>query len=322
MIRLPSGSTNQSAENSPRKKRNFVGYSILAGIIYAVLGTSARTAAQTVVGSNFENKTIAPFNTEMCCGNSISVIRPSFPARSGSYAVELKWHQKNYQGTRSSRGVEATTSERGQKETWYGFSFYLPDNAFPRNKTMIIAQQIAWHQQCQTDKTTVLYVKPDELGINGYSGNGSTLTDRVGGALTNNVPRNRWVDVVIHTIFSRSNKGLLEVWFDGAPQSQPTLKLENINIGTGCWSGDTLTYGEYAKFGIYAWDTKNYTVGESRTIYFDNVSYLTSANPSGFNLVNPASANFRLMRLKHQQRLMRQRRLKRNQVEPLWKDRP
>jgi hypothetical protein len=311
VFKLPSGSKSQSADSHQRESWHLLGSWILAGIIYSIIGTSSCTTAQTVVetvvGSNFENGVIEPFNPEVCCGNSVSVIRPSFPARSGSSAVELKWSQKNYKGTRSSRGVEATTRERGQKETWYGFSFYLPDNAFPRDKTMIIAQQIAWHQQCPTDKTTVLYVKSDEVGINGYSGNGSTLTDRVGGALTNNVPRDRWVDVVIHTIFSRSNKGLLEVWFDGAPQSQPTLKLENINIGTGCWSGDTLTYGEYAKFGIYAWDTKNYTVGESRTIYFDNVSYLTDANPTGFDLVNPASANFRLMRSIRQKQIRQQR---------------
>jgi hypothetical protein len=321
VFRLPSGSTNQSAEIYQRKAWIFAGFWIFAGILYGVLGTSSRATAQTVVGSNFENGAISPFKTEVCCGNSISIVKTPFPARSGSQAVELKWYQKNYQGNRITRGVEAITGEKGKKETWYGFSFYLPSNGFPRDKTLIIAQQNAWHQQCQTDKTTVLYVKPDELGINGYWGYGFDLKGRVGGPLTTNIPRDRWVDVVIHTIFSRSNQGLLEVWFDGAPQTQPTLKLENINIGTGCWSGDTLTYGQYAKFGIYAWDTKNYTVGESRTIYFDNVSYLTAASPTGFNLVNPASANFRLMRLKYQQR-MRQQRLRKNKEEPLWKDRP
>jgi hypothetical protein len=322
VFRIPSGSTNQSEESHLRKTWNFSGCWIFVGILHGVLGTPSCTTAQTVAGSNFENGAIDPFKTEVCCGNSISAIKTPFPARSGSQAVELKWHQKNYQGNRISRGVEATTSERGKKETWYGFSFYLPGSSFPHNKSLIIAQQNAWEQRCQTDKTTVLYVTPDELGIHGYWGYSFDLKGRVGGALTKNIPRDRWVDVVIHTIFSRSNKGLLEVWYDGAPQGQPTLKLENINIGTGCWSGDTLTYGQYAKFGIYAWDTNNYTVGESRTIYFDNVSYLTAASSTGFNLVNPASANFRLMRLKHQQHLMRQQHLRKNQKDSFWKDRP
>jgi Polysaccharide lyase len=295
VVNLPSRSNIQPAERQQRTRLSLRGWWGLAIISYGVLSVSACTAAQTVIGSNFESGTIDPFNSEQCCGNSVSVIKPSFPARSGNYAVELKWHQKNYQGTRSSRGVEVNSSERGQKETWYGFSFYLPSRGFPQDKTMIIAQQIAWHQQCSSDKTTVLYVKSNELGVNGYWGNGSTLKGRVGGALTANVPRDRWVDIVIHTIFSRSNKGLLEVWYDGARQTQPTLKLENINIGTGCWSGDMLTYGEYAKFGIYAWE------GESRTIYFDNISYLTAAHSNGFALVNPASANFRL-RTQHQKR--------------------
>jgi hypothetical protein len=312
VVNLPFRSNIQPTERRQSARLNLRSGWGLAIIAYGVLGVSACTTAQTVVGSNFESGTITPFNPEKCCGNEVSVIKPSFPARSGNYAVELKWHQKNYQGTRSSRGVEANSSERGQKETWYGFSFYLPSRGFPQDKTMIIAQQIAWHQQCSSDKTIALYVKSsNELGVNGYWGNGSTLKGRVGGALTANVPRDRWVDIVIHAIFSRSNKGLLEVWHDGAPQTQPTLKLENINLGTGCWSGDMLTYGEYAKFGIYAWDTKNYTAGESRTIYFDNISYLTAGNSNGFALVNPASANFRL----------RTKRLKRQPLE-LWKDRP
>jgi hypothetical protein len=268
-------------------------------IMCGSFGIAAVAAAQTQIQSNFENGSISPFRTEVCCGNSISVINTPFPARSGSRAVQLKWYQQNYQGNRITRGVEVTTRERGAKETWFGFSFYLPDGEFPRDKSLIIAQQNAWHQSCQTDKTTVLYVSPKELGIHGYWGYGFKLNGRVGGALTTDIPRDRWVDVVIHTIFSRSNKGLFEVWFDGAPANRPTLKLTNINIGTGCWSGDTLNYGQYAKLGIYAWDTTNYTVGESRTIYFDNVTYLTSGHASGFSLVNP----FNLRRLTRQRNL-------------------
>ncbi|MBC8043382.1 MAG: T9SS type A sorting domain-containing protein [Rhizobacter sp.] len=37
--------------------------------------------------------------------------------------------------------------------------------------------------------------------------------------------------------------------------------------------------GTYQKFGIYAWDPSNYTPNERRTIWFDNVAYITG-NPT------------------------------------------
>lgn len=323
-MNLPSSNQIHSEEKYCGMGCKSFGVWVLAAIACGAIGISSKVEAQTVIGSNFENGSITPFTSEGCCGNSTTVLDTTFPARSGGYATELKWYQQNYQGTRTSRGIEASTNDRGKKETWYGFSFYLPDQGFPKDKSMIIAQQIAWHPNCPTDKTITLYVKPDEIGVNGYSGDGSTLKGRVGGALTKNIARNRWVDVVIHAIFSRSSQGQLEVWFDGATQTQPTLQLRNINLGTGCWVGDTLSYGTYAKFGIYAWDTKHYTKGESRTVYFDNVSYLPSAHTNGFELVNPASANFRRMRSnrQNQMRLRRQRSPRKTSPESLWKDRP
>ena len=42
------------------------------------------------------------------------------------------------------------------------------------------------------------------------------------------------------------------------------------------------------KIGMYNFDSDNYTPGETRTIYYDNVSMLADEGEAGFMRVNPA----------------------------------
>jgi hypothetical protein len=41
------------------------------------------------------------------------------------------------------------------------------------------------------------------------------------------------------------------------------------------------------KFGMYNPDDANYTSGEPRTIFYDDVSQLDAASPTGWDMVNP-----------------------------------
>jgi hypothetical protein len=41
------------------------------------------------------------------------------------------------------------------------------------------------------------------------------------------------------------------------------------------------------KFGMYNFDDANYTAGETRTIYYDNVSQLVGNPPNAWAVVNP-----------------------------------
>jgi hypothetical protein len=110
--------------------------------------------------------------------------------------------------------------------------------------------------------------------------------------IASSIPRDTWVRLVCHFSVSHSSAGFIQVWWNGAAQSSPTYNAANINFGFGEWVGDTLRsdgdYGVFGsdldnmvrlKFGMYCWDTANYTSGESRVVYYDNVVHI-NGNPS------------------------------------------
>ena len=245
------------------------------------------TAHAQVIANDFESGTLSPFRLEGCCED---IINPPFGTRDGSRAIRFRWEQQHYNGTRSTRGVEAAHRDRIRKEGWYGFSVYLPSNEFPSNKNSIIGQLVAWHPNCETEKTIVFALRNNQLNVDGYWGFGFDLRGQETGTLTQNMPRDRWVDIVIQARVSRNNQGLMRVWFDGAPESQPSFEATNINLGTGCWQGDELQFGLYPKFGQYNYDSRNYTPGEVRVSYYDSIKFTQTPQANGFSLVNPGGA--------------------------------
>lgn len=110
--------------------------------------------------------------------------------------------------------------------------------------------------------------------------------------IANDIRRDAWKPVIIHFVASRQNAGLIEVWYAGAGKSAPTYRATNINFASGVWSGDSLDSSIGGnmiklKFGMYCYDQDDYTTGETRVVYFDNVSMLKNNPTNAWEAVNP-----------------------------------
>lgn len=257
--------------------------------------TTSTLTGQTL-GEDFEDGSLAPFGLEVAAGNLAEIITPSgFAARAGSKVQHLKWFQANSDGTRATRSVEGTSGSANPRitgEGWYAFSFYLPANAPVPGKAMVLGQIDGWDASLpDTNITVTIGVEANgKLVLEGAYGvgDGGKATN-VYTALAPVLATGSWHDVILHCKFSRASAGILTAWVDGAPETTPTVNYTGINLGNGAWSDDaTLTTGACIKWGPDCWDSANFTAGESREVYYDEIAYQVG-NPAGsFNLVKPA----------------------------------
>ncbi|MFA6286515.1 MAG: heparin lyase I family protein [Opitutaceae bacterium] len=259
---------------------------------FSILGLGS-LHAQTEA-EDFEDGSISPFSLEISSGNLSEIITPAgFPARAGTKVHHIKWYADNYNNDRPSRSVEGNSATRTRitGEGWYGFSFYCPESFPAPGKEVVLGQLHAWHalQTTPNITVTVFVRKTGELVLEGAYGDGTGgKTVTVYTTLAPKLTKGGWHDVVLYVKYSNNNTGILKVWLDGAPETAPTASFTGINLGNGAWTGNTMTYGTYIKWGPYCWDNANYTPGESREIYYDEIAYQTG-NPAGsFNLVKPS----------------------------------
>ena len=250
---------------------------------------SAQTARE-----NFEDGSLAPFLVEISAGNVSQIVTPTgFNARAGTKVHRIVWYADNYAGTRASRSVEgASGSPRITEDGWYGLSFYAPESFPVPGKRMDLAQIICWHSSAPTNGPTIgIHTSPaGELFIDGrygFSADMGAITAT--GVLTPKLKKGVWHDVIIYAKFARNGTGALRAWLDGASLSAPTVDINGINLGNGAWNTDTqMTYGGYIKWGPYCWDSANYTPGEAREIFYDEIAYQVGNPANGFDLIKPA----------------------------------
>ncbi len=263
-----------------------------------LLSASAGLGAPLSYDADFEDQTMGGFKVEGSPGNEANIVEVNSGARSGTHALQLQWKAANYAGTRSSRGIElagVVEGTRAKGESWFGFSIKIPSEGFPADKDFIFAQLIAWHPACETNKTIALSVVKNQVFVRAYfkpvagpHGEGEVVVDEV---VLPNPPRDQWIDVVIHSKLSQSGTGFLRVWMLDDPALRPRLDKTGINLGGGCFDGqESMTYGVYAKVGMYNYDVANFTPNESREIWFDAVRFINQGARDGFQLVHPAQS--------------------------------
>ncbi|HEY9248231.1 MAG TPA: heparin lyase I family protein, partial [Rariglobus sp.] len=176
---------------------------------------------------------------------------------------------------------------------WYGFSFYAPESFPAPGKAMVLGQLHGYHSLLPNANVTVTLVLDvaGKLIVEGTYGTGTSVSDSETTVYTTIAPKltkGGWHDVILYVKYSNNNTGALKVWLDGAPETAPTASFTGIKLGNGGWTGNTMTYGTYIKWGPYCWDSANYTTGETREIYYDEIAY-QAGNPAGsFNLVKPS----------------------------------
>jgi Polysaccharide lyase len=167
--------------------------------------------------------------------------------------------------------------------------FYLPTPGFPLDKTLGIAQIFSLGG-CSS-WAAMLQVHNNELWIE-HRGNCASPAEYQA-RLATNLPRNTWLPIVMHFVASHMGAGTLEIWFGDAvcSPSKPTYRKTGINFAFGDWTGDSLTQADSnqigLKFGMYNFEDGNYTTGETRTIYYDNVSHLVGNPANAFATVKP-----------------------------------
>ncbi|WP_192457758.1 PKD domain-containing protein [Musicola keenii] len=206
----------------------------------------------------------------------------------GETAIKVKWFQSAYNGTRMTKGAEMCSPINIYKEAWIGFMFYLPANGYPTDKEAGMFQ-IFEAGGCSS-WAGMLTIVNNSLRI-AHRGACGSATQKI---IVADLTRDAWIPVVIHLVASHQSEGQLQIWVGDAAQNAPTYSVTGINLGFGDWNDDELASGSqlYFKFGQYDYDTSNYTDGETRTSYYDNVHILGTAADNGWSAVHPTASSF------------------------------
>jgi hypothetical protein len=243
---------------------------------------AVKTNTATHKETGFEDGTIAPYT--ICTTQNPNYGQPF--TKDGQKCMKFYWTQVGFDGTRMDKGAEACSDLDIYKEGWFGFHFYLPATGYPNNKETGIAQIFAEHG-CSS-WAAMLIVRNNKL----YLQHRSACVNPTEVLIANDIQRDAWKPVIIHFKASQQNAGLMEVWYAGAGKGSPTYKATNINFAWGVWSGDVLNSAVAdnmikLKYGMYCYDSANYTTGESRVVYFDNVSQVNGNPTNAWETVHP-----------------------------------
>ena len=256
-------------------------------LVSAVMLTSAAVAGDvntsTQKSTDFEDINLTPFS--VCTTQSPNYVQPF--NKNGANCAKFYWTQTGYDGTRMTKGAEACSDLNLYKDGWYAFKIYVPSSGYPYNKAATVGQ-IFCEGGCSS-WAAMFEIRNNDLWIEHRNACVTPTLARI----ATGIPRDTWIRLVCQFRVSHVNAGFIKVWWNGAAQSSPTYSATNINFGFGDWdsndtlisAGDSGVFGSGTdnmvrlKLGMYCWDTANYTSGESRVVYYDNVVHI-SGNPA------------------------------------------
>lgn len=249
-------------------KRATLGYLslgvVLGGLsLVAAAGELRLTESDLLFGSSFESGHL-PERDWNVSGNSPDV--SSAEKRSGRYAVKSYLHRyQSATGHRTEVRAKAPAPVKG-KDTWYGFSIYLPA-PYPRDEvgeTLVQWQATPDPGESYGNPPIALQVK-DGRWVLRNNWNPTQPTIKSGQKQANyqlGTPEtNKWTDWVFRIRWSYGSDGIIEVWKNGTRVLNKT--------GPNCYNDKTMPY---FKMGIYKakWRSKVGDVVE-RTVYHDEV---------------------------------------------------
>ena len=160
------------------------------------------------------------------------------PAREGDHAMRFEWRRAHHGGGNTSKKAHLIGyREDGRTERWYGFSVYFPEDGMGRDSLPEIFAQ--WHGSPDRDlgepwrqPPAALAVIDDRLRFSYKSDPDWISTSRGRELPLDNidlgpVPKDRWVDFVVHARWSPEGEGLVEIWIDG----ERVVERRGIAIG-------------------------------------------------------------------------------------------
>jgi len=203
--------------------------------------------------------------------------------RNGSTAGRFEINKSDPEIWGGNRTEMSQAQSTTQEEGWYGFSQYFPGTYISDSTGEVIGQ---WHDKEDVGETasrspsnTLLTADnrikwmarwdADKIMDSGFS-DGLVYID------LGPIPKNKWIDWVIHIKFSHTNTGIVEVWKDGVKV------IDRINM-PNAYNDDNYPY---FKFGVYKW--KWGTAASQRIIYYDEVR-IGNSN-SSYDEVKPSSS--------------------------------
>ncbi|SEK49536.1 Por secretion system C-terminal sorting domain-containing protein [Aquimarina amphilecti] len=257
-------------------------FSIIFGIFLLFTNTSK---AQILVSHDFDNGNLGPFN--VCTTQN-----PNY-SKVVNGRLKTWWTSEGYNGTRMDKGAEACGDQwTTYKEGWYGMNLELGSD-YPKNKKAGIAQIFGFIPGFWSWES-MLQVENGDLTIIHRSNGGSS--SNVEEVVYSNFPYETEVPIVIHFILSNQNKGEFEIWVNGVSE----YRKSNINFGFGNFDSNDVKIGNadqdfgsesagsltVLKMGQYNFQDTEYETNETRTVYYDNVSWYNG--PNGYDIVNPS----------------------------------
>ncbi|WP_299180005.1 carbohydrate-binding protein [uncultured Aquimarina sp.] len=261
-------------------------YSISIILVIFLLLTNT-SKAQILVSHDFDNGNLGPFN--VCTTQN-----PNY-SKVVNGRLKTWWTSEGYNGTRMDKGAEACGDQwTTYKEGWYGMNLELGSD-YPKNKKAGIAQIFGFIPGFWSWES-MLQVENGDLTIIHRSNGGSS--SNVEEVVYSNFPYETEVPIVIHFILSNQNKGEFEIWVNGVSEYRKT----NINFGFGNFDSNDKKIGNadedfgsesagsltVLKMGQYNFQDSEYETNETRTVYYDNVSWYNG--PNGYDIVNPSEA--------------------------------
>ena len=239
------------------------------------LGGIASAQAQDLMSSDFDGSSLEPFH--VCTTQS-----PNY-SRIVDGRLKTFWQESSYNGTRMTKGAEVCAADwHTRKEGWYGMTMNLGSD-YPSDKTAGVAQIFQFVNESFWTWAAMLLIDDGDLTIL-HRPNGGTSSN-VEEVVYADFPKNQDFNIIIHFIVSNQNNGELQIWVDGVSRYHKT----NINFGFGTWNSNDVQTGDYTyvdlKAGQYNFDDGGYANNETRTVYYDNLSWYNG--PDGYSKVDP-----------------------------------
>lgn len=233
--------------------------------------------AQDIISHDFNDGRVSPYN--VCTTQS-----PNY-AKVVSQRLKTFWQESSYNGTRMTKGAEVCADWHTTKEGWYGMTMNIGSD-YPRDKKGGVAQIFQFVSSSFWSWAAMLQMDNGDLTIIHRSNGGSS--SNIEEVVVRDFPTEKNVNIIMHFILSKSNNGELQIWVDGVSR----YHKQNINFGYGTWNGDVQD-GEYTyvdlKAGQYNFESDDYRSGETRTVYYDNLSWYAGSN--GYSIVDPSSSS-------------------------------
>lgn len=213
------------------------------------------------------------------------------PVRSGNKAIRMEWRKDRMDKTNSSRKSMihfGRTPTPEENDRWYGFSLYIPSDAFPTERYNVVLFQL----HATPDHHLKEPWRQPILGLdlrNGMLQTRSSFDFEQVSPKNENIEANlthhdiapiedlqdRWTDFVIHASLSLEGEGVFQVWMDG----DLILDAQGINQGYNDRNGP------YPSWGIYSYNSSE----DHRVLYLDEIRI--GDENAGYDAVAPGRAD-------------------------------